>query len=103
MYAHQEKYDGTGYRADLRAMRFLLGARIFSVADTLDAITRTVPTAPAQLDSPRLVKKLSVGLAASLIPTCSRLSFHAGNIWGDLRKQINSQSYRFAYSATNKP
>ncbi|HEX6803212.1 MAG TPA: HD domain-containing phosphohydrolase [Terriglobales bacterium] len=40
VYAHQERYDGTGYPRGLKGDEIPLGARIFSVADTLDAITQ---------------------------------------------------------------
>src|SRR6184192_120747 len=48
VYAHQEKYDGTGYPRGLKAEEIPLGARIFSVADTLDAITSDRPYRAAQ-------------------------------------------------------
>ena len=40
---HQERYDGTGYPQGLVGKEIPLGARIFSVADTLDAITSDRP------------------------------------------------------------
>jgi HD-GYP domain-containing protein (c-di-GMP phosphodiesterase class II) len=40
---HQERYDGTGYPQGLRGEEIPLGARIFSVADTLDAMTSDRP------------------------------------------------------------
>ncbi len=43
VYSHQEHYDGTGYPRQLRGDEIPLGARIFSVADTLDAITSDRP------------------------------------------------------------
>ena len=39
VYSHQEKFDGTGYPRGLKGEQIPLGARIFSIADTLDAIT----------------------------------------------------------------
>src|ERR1700689_1469376 len=39
VYSHQEKFDGTGYPRQLRGEQIPLGSRIFSIADTLDAIT----------------------------------------------------------------
>ena len=39
VYAHQESYDGSGYPRGLRGEAIPLGARIFAIADTLDAIT----------------------------------------------------------------
>lgn len=40
---HQERYDGRGYPAGLRGSNIPLGARIFAVADTLDAMTSDRP------------------------------------------------------------
>jgi putative nucleotidyltransferase with HDIG domain len=43
IYSHQERFDGTGYPRQLKEKEIPLGARIFSVADTLDAITSDRP------------------------------------------------------------
>ncbi|MBI2371233.1 MAG: GAF domain-containing protein [Deltaproteobacteria bacterium] len=43
VWSHQEKYDGTGYPRSLRGEEIPLGARIFAVADTLDAMTHDRP------------------------------------------------------------
>jgi len=40
---HQERYDGTGYPQGLVGNEIPLGARIFAVADTLDAMTSDRP------------------------------------------------------------
>ncbi|MEN6311730.1 MAG: HD domain-containing phosphohydrolase [Acidobacteriota bacterium] len=40
---HHERFDGGGYPAGLAGDRIPLGARIFSLADTLDAITSDRP------------------------------------------------------------
>jgi response regulator RpfG family c-di-GMP phosphodiesterase len=40
---HQEKWDGSGYPAGLAAEEIVVGARIFHVVDTLDAITSDRP------------------------------------------------------------
>lgn len=40
---HQERYDGTGYPQGLMGEEIPLGARIFAVADTLDAMTSDRP------------------------------------------------------------
>jgi cyclic di-GMP phosphodiesterase len=37
--SHQERYDGNGYPRGLRGSEIPLGARIFAVVDTLDAMT----------------------------------------------------------------
>ncbi len=43
VYAHQERFDGTGYPRGLKGEEIPLGARIFAIADTLDAITSDRP------------------------------------------------------------
>ena len=43
VYTHQESYDGSGYPRGLRGEEIPLGARIFAIADTLDAITSDRP------------------------------------------------------------
>jgi response regulator RpfG family c-di-GMP phosphodiesterase len=40
---HQEKWDGSGYPSGLRGEEIVIGARIFHVVDTLDAITSDRP------------------------------------------------------------
>jgi putative nucleotidyltransferase with HDIG domain len=41
--AHQERWDGGGYPRGLRGTQIPLGARIFAIADTLDAMTSDRP------------------------------------------------------------
>jgi putative nucleotidyltransferase with HDIG domain len=99
VYSHQERFDGTGYPRGLKAEQIPLGARMFSVADTLDAITSDRPYRPAQ----------SLTAAREEIERWSGRQFDPEvvktflaipeNIWGDLRKEIDAQVYRFAYSA----
>src|SRR5258707_9914564 len=96
VYAHQEKYDGTGYPRGLKGDEIPLGARIFSVADTLDAITSDRPYRPAQ----------TVGAAREEIKKGSGRQFDPSvvrtflvipeDFWAGLRNDIDSQIYRFA-------
>jgi putative nucleotidyltransferase with HDIG domain len=46
VYSHQEHFDGSGYPRGLKGTEIPLGARIFSVADTLDAIISDRPYRP---------------------------------------------------------
>jgi putative nucleotidyltransferase with HDIG domain len=102
VYAHQEKYDGTGYPRGLKGNEIPLGARIFSVADTLDAITSDRPYRPAQ-SLPAAREEIRKWSGRQFDPEVVQVFLSMPeNIWGDLRKQINSQSYRFAYSAASK-
>jgi putative nucleotidyltransferase with HDIG domain len=41
--AHQERWDGGGYPRGMRGAQIPLGARIFAIADTLDAMTSDRP------------------------------------------------------------
>jgi putative nucleotidyltransferase with HDIG domain len=43
VYAHHERFDGTGYPRGLQGDRIPLGARIFAVADVFDALTSDRP------------------------------------------------------------
>jgi putative nucleotidyltransferase with HDIG domain len=43
VYAHQERFDGKGYPRGLSGEQIPLGARIFAIADTLDAMTSDRP------------------------------------------------------------
>ncbi len=98
VYSHQEKFDGTGYPRGLKGEQIPLGARIFSVADTLDAITNDRIYRPAQ----------TLGAAKEEIKKWAGRQFDPevvkvflempDNIWDDLRKEIHAQIYRVAYS-----
>lgn len=47
VFAHHERCDGSGYPRGLKATEIPLGARIFAVADTVDAMTSDRPYRPA--------------------------------------------------------
>jgi len=98
VYSHQEYYDGSGYPRRLKGEEIPLGARIFAVADTLDAITSTRPYRAAK----------PVAAAIAEIERCKGTQFDPQvveaflrmpeNIWADLRQEIENQSQPFAYS-----
>jgi response regulator RpfG family c-di-GMP phosphodiesterase len=102
VYSHQERYDGTGYPRGLKGEEIPLGARIFSVADTLDAMTVNRVYRPAQ----------SYQAAREEIVRWSGRQFDPDvvkafieipeEIWDHLRKDIDSQISRIAYSAGAK-
>ena len=99
VYSHQEHFDGSGYPRGLKGEEIPLGARIFSVADTLDAITSDRPYRAAQ----------TVQAAKTEIEKWSGRQFDPdvvkaflsmpNNIWEDLRREIDAQSTGFSYSA----
>ena len=60
--AHHERYDGGGYPQGLKAEEIPLSARIFAVADALDAMTHDRPYRPAgSLDAALAVLKQEAG------------------------------------------
>lgn len=98
VYAHQERFDGTGYPRGLKGEEIPLGARLFSVADTLDAITSDRPYRPAQtLTAAREEIQRWSGRQFDPEVVKTFLSMPE-NIWTDLRREIDAQIYRFAYS-----
>src|SRR6266436_9041002 len=102
IYSHQERFDGSGYPRGLRGTEIPLGARIFAVADTLDAMTSNRPYRAAQtLTAAReeILRYSGRQFDPDVVKTFLAMP---ENIWDDLRKEIDAQIYRFAYSATAK-
>ena len=95
VYAHQERYDGTGYPRGLKGDQIPLGARMFSISDTLDAMTMDRVYRPAQ----------SFGAAREEIARWSGKQFDPQIVkvfletpdifWEGLRKDINEQNPSF--------
>jgi putative nucleotidyltransferase with HDIG domain len=102
VYSHQEKYDGTGYPRGLKGEEIPLGSRLFSIADTLDAITSNRPYRAAQtLEAAR--KEIEAWSGRQFDPEAVRVFLSMPeNIWDDLRKEIDAQIYPFAYSTAAK-
>jgi putative nucleotidyltransferase with HDIG domain len=98
VYSHQERFDGTGYPRELKGDKIPLGSRIFSVADTLDAITSDRPYRAAQsLQAAR--EEISKWSGRQFDPDVVKVFLEMPeNIWEDLRKEIHAQIYRVAYS-----
>jgi len=96
VYAHQERYDGTGYPRGLAREEIPLGARIFSIADTLDAITSDRPYRAAQsIDAAR--DEISQWSGRQFDPTIVEVFLGMPqSTWRDLRREIDSQVYRFS-------
>ena len=98
VYAHQEKYDGTGYPRGLKGNEIPLGARIFAVADTLDAMINDRPYRAAQtIDAAR--KEIEAWSGRQFDPEVVKVFLGMSTtIWEELRKQINSRA-RLSYGA----
>ena len=102
VYSHQEWFNGEGYPRRLRGEEIPLGARIFSVADTFDAITSDRIYRPAQsLAAARA--EISKWAGRQFDPEIVRVFLEMPDkIWEDLRKEIEEQRYRAAYSTGAK-
>jgi putative nucleotidyltransferase with HDIG domain len=99
IYSHQERFDGTGYPRSLKGKDIPLGARIFAVADTLDAITSDRPYRSKQTDAAAR-KEIEDWSGRQFDPEVVRVFLGMPeNIWEDLRKQIGNQAQHFAYSS----
>ncbi len=96
VFAHQEHFDGSGYPTGLRGSEIPVGARIFAVADTLDAITSDRPYRKAR----------SFDVARQEILRCSGSQFDPSvvevflkipnELWHELRSEITGQNRRFS-------
>src|SRR5208283_3930801 len=92
VYCHQERYDGSGYPRGLKAEQIPLGARIFAVADTFDAITSDRPYRAAQsVTSARREIQKYAGLQFDPDVVTTFMSIPE-NLWEQLREEIDAQS-----------
>ena len=93
VYAHQERYDGTGYPRGLKADEIPLGARIFSIADTLDAMTSNRPYRDAQTFQAAR-KEIEAWSGRQFDPRVVHVFLGMpDDIWEELRKDIHEQIY----------
>jgi putative nucleotidyltransferase with HDIG domain len=96
VYAHQEHYDGSGYPRGLKGDEIPLGARIFAVADTLDAITSDRPyRRAATFAAARLEIKRCAGTQFDPQVVGVYLSL-PDQLWEDLRAEITVQAKKLA-------
>jgi putative nucleotidyltransferase with HDIG domain len=103
VYSHQEWFNGSGYPRGLRGEEIPLGARIFSVADTLDAITSDRIYRPKQTLHAAKVE-INKWAGKQFDPEVVKVFLEMPeNIWEDLRREIHdAQIYRVAYSSGAK-
>jgi putative nucleotidyltransferase with HDIG domain len=99
VYSHQERFDGSGYPRQLKGEDIPMGARIFSVADTLDAITSDRPYRRAQTVN-AAKEEIERWSGRQFDPSIVQVFMKMPNdIWEALRQEIDSQIHRFAYHA----
>jgi len=92
VYSHQERYDGSGYPRGLKADQIPLGARIFAIADTFDAMTSDRPYRAAQsISSGR--REIERNAGKQFDPEIVKVFLSVPeHIWTELRNEIESQS-----------
>jgi putative nucleotidyltransferase with HDIG domain len=97
VYSHQERFDGTGYPRRLKGEEIPLGARIFSIADTFDAITSNRPYRDKQSDEAAR-KEIQLWSGRQFDPRIVEVFLSMpDNIWDDLRKDIDKKG-RFPHA-----
>jgi putative nucleotidyltransferase with HDIG domain len=96
VYCHQEYYDGNGYPNGLRGREIPIGARIFAVADTLDAITSDRPYRKARgFDTAR--EEILRCSGTQFDPAVVEVFLKIPNeLWQELRSEISGQNRRFS-------
>ncbi|MGA2456380.1 MAG: HD domain-containing phosphohydrolase [Terriglobales bacterium] len=91
VYAHQEHYDGSGYPRGLKGEEIPLGARIFAIADTLDAMRSKRVYREAQ-DIQAIRKEIEAWSGRQFDPQIVKVFLEMpDNIWEDLRKDIHGE------------
>jgi putative nucleotidyltransferase with HDIG domain len=96
VYSHQEKFDGSGYPRGLKGDQIPLGARIFSIADTFDAITTDRPYRPRQTDEAAR-KEISAWSGRQFDPRIVEVFLSMpDHIWDELRRDC-AQKGRFTH------
>jgi putative nucleotidyltransferase with HDIG domain len=96
VFSHQEYFDGNGYPNGLRGNEIPIGARIFAVADTLDAITSDRPYRKARsFDAAReeILRYSGTQFDPSVVEVFLKIP---NELWHELRSEITGQNKRFS-------
>ncbi|HEY4904475.1 MAG TPA: HD domain-containing phosphohydrolase [Candidatus Sulfotelmatobacter sp.] len=102
IYSHQERFDGSGYPRGLKGKEIPLGARIFSIADTLDAIMSDRPYRPRQPFSAARAE-IEKWAGKQFDPDVVKVFLEMPEqLWEGLRKDIDGQVSSITYSAAAK-
>ncbi len=89
VWQHQERWDGKGYPGKLGEEKIVVGARIFSIADTLDAITSDRPYRKGRPLEVALAEIGRVG-GTQLDPHLVKAFLEVPpNEWEDIRRQVS--------------
>ena len=100
VYSHQERWDGSGYPRGLHSRQICLGARLFAVADTLDAITSDRPYRRAK-DFEHARQEVLQHSGTQFDPEVIEV-FQAmpNSLWEELRMEIDLHARRFSAFST---
>ena len=96
VFTHQEHYDGSGYPSALKAAAIPIGARIFAVADTLDAITSDRPYRVARtFDAAReeIIRCSGTQFDPAVVEVYLKIP---NELWLELRSEITGQNRQFS-------
>lgn len=92
IWAHHERWDGSGYPRGLRGNDIPLGARIFAVADTVDAMTSDRPYRSA-LSFEEAQEQIRAGAGRGYdSQVANAFLAHATEKWKALRHSIDQSS-----------
>ncbi|HEV2214871.1 MAG TPA: HD domain-containing phosphohydrolase [Terracidiphilus sp.] len=106
VYTHQEHFDGGGYPSGLRGAEIPIGARIFAVADTLDAITSDRPyrgARPFEIARAEILRCSGTQFDPTVVEVFLKIP---NELWLELRSEINGQNRHFStfsFSSNPKP
>jgi HD-GYP domain-containing protein (c-di-GMP phosphodiesterase class II) len=96
VYSHQERWDGTGYPRGLKSNEITLGARIFAVADTLDAMCSDRPyrsALPFSAAREEIIRWSGRQFDPEVVKAFLSMP---ETIWENVRNDIDAQLYQFA-------
>jgi len=89
--SHQERWDGSGYPRGLKGDEIPLGARIFAVVDTFDAMTSDRPYRPAlSISAARDEVKRFAGIQFDPAVAEAFLSIDEGQ-WREIRERVHRE------------
>jgi putative nucleotidyltransferase with HDIG domain len=96
VFTHQEHFDGSGYPSGLSGSSIPVGARIFAVADTLDAITSDRPYRVARtFDAAReeIVRCSGTQFDPAVVEVYLKIP---NELWLELRSEITGHDRSFS-------
>ena len=88
---HQERWDGSGYPRGLKAEEIPLGARIFAIVDTFDAMTSDRPYRRAlPIDRAREEIQKFAGFQFDPAAAAAFMSIEPG-VWHEIRERVHAE------------